>query len=286
MQADESQKDRSPLPNKKVLRVVSVSGGKDSTALYLWAIEEFGREGFVAVFSNTDHEHPVTLSYVKGLARIANGPEIHIVKRSFRSELGSKATGIAFFDLMQWKQRAPSPRAQFCTTELKMVPIREFIEGIRGEREVEVYVGIRKEESIARSKLGVREYSDFYDGWLLRPLLEWNEERVWGLLRMFHIDRNPLYSLGWSRVGCFPCIHSNKAELAILPAWAWSKLSLWEEKIRRTFFSPNKISGVILCRAELVRKWSKTGWGNKSAPKHEITEKDTGGCMSTFGMCE
>jgi len=46
-------------------RYVSVSGGKDSTAVYIWAIKEFGSSGFRAVFADTTHEHPVTVNYLK-----------------------------------------------------------------------------------------------------------------------------------------------------------------------------------------------------------------------------
>lgn len=57
-----------------ILRVVSVSGGKDSTTLYCWAIDQFGKDGFRAVFADTGHEHPVTLNYVKKLPWMADGP--------------------------------------------------------------------------------------------------------------------------------------------------------------------------------------------------------------------
>lgn len=55
------------------LHIVSVSGGKDSTALYLWAIERFGRHGFKAVFADTCHEHPVTYNYLRNLPAMAKG---------------------------------------------------------------------------------------------------------------------------------------------------------------------------------------------------------------------
>ena len=36
----------------EVVEIVSVSGGKDSTCVYLWAIERFGKDGFKAVFAD------------------------------------------------------------------------------------------------------------------------------------------------------------------------------------------------------------------------------------------
>lgn len=60
----------------KTVNIVSVSGGKDSTALYCWAISQWGRNGFLAVFADTGHEHPVTLNYLRNLPEMAKGPGI------------------------------------------------------------------------------------------------------------------------------------------------------------------------------------------------------------------
>jgi 3'-phosphoadenosine 5'-phosphosulfate sulfotransferase (PAPS reductase)/FAD synthetase len=74
------------------LRVVSVSGGKDSTALYCWAIEQWGKDGFRAVFADTGHEHPVTYNYLRNLAQMAGGPEIVWVRADFRKQIEHKMT--------------------------------------------------------------------------------------------------------------------------------------------------------------------------------------------------
>ena len=57
-----------------IIRIVSVSGGKDSTALYCWAIEQWGKDGFRAVFADTGNEHPVTYNYVRNMHEMAGGP--------------------------------------------------------------------------------------------------------------------------------------------------------------------------------------------------------------------
>ena len=67
--------------NPNVTHVVNVSGGKDSTATYLLAME-LGRP-FQAVFADTGHEHPWTYEYVRDLPRRTGGPEIHWVKADF-----------------------------------------------------------------------------------------------------------------------------------------------------------------------------------------------------------
>ena len=80
-------------------------------------------------------------------------------------------------------------------------------------------------ESVRRSTMPEREFSDFYDGYVNRPLLHWSKERVFEFLSDRGVPPNPLYGLGYGRVGCFPCIHANKTELSLLPDWAWDKLA-------------------------------------------------------------
>jgi 3'-phosphoadenosine 5'-phosphosulfate sulfotransferase (PAPS reductase)/FAD synthetase len=231
----------------KTLRVVSVSGGKDSTALYLWAIEQFGKDGFRAVFADTGHEHPVTLNYVRHLHEMAGGPVVEWVQEDFGPRLAAKGLGgilekpVGMLALWLWKGRAPSSQAQFCTEHLKLKPIKDWLAINRGLREVEMYVGIRAGESEKRSLMPEEEDSDYYDCIVKRPLLRWSEEAVFAYLKAKGVPPNPLYAGGASRVGCYPCIHSRKSELARMEDWAWERLATGERLSGRTWFSFGEI---------------------------------------------
>jgi 3'-phosphoadenosine 5'-phosphosulfate sulfotransferase (PAPS reductase)/FAD synthetase len=296
------------------LRVVSVSGGKDSSALYCWAIDQWGKGGFHAVFSDTGNEHPVTLNYLRNLAAMAGGPRIDWVHADIRERLRKKMTeaepseseyvnrakemnadrlrendwtsGNAFLDLMLWKGRAPSTKAQFCTEFLKIRPIKDYVEKLRGDREVEIYVGIRAGESERRSKMDEREFSELYDGWMIRPLLRWSEEEVFAFLKSKGVPPNPLYENGFSRVGCFPCIHARKSELASLPEWAWDKLEDWEKRIGRSWFPPGLVPGIGIPSIKDAREWARTSRGGKQIDMFAADAKDVPSCMSTWGVCE
>ncbi|HEU5380273.1 MAG TPA: phosphoadenosine phosphosulfate reductase family protein [Ktedonobacteraceae bacterium] len=271
------------------LHVVSVSGGKDSTALYCWAIREFGRDGFKAVFADTGHEHPVTLNYLRNLPEMAEGPPIHWVKADFSDRIrakGREPTGNPFLDLMLWKGRAPSSKAQFCTEHLKMAPIRAWIESIRMDNEVYQYVGIRAGESPRRAKMTEIEFSNYYDCWFMRPLLRWSETDVFGYLKACGVPPNPLYGTGFRRVGCFPCIHAVKSELSRLPEWAWKKLADWEKKLGRTWFPPNLVPGIHLTTIDDARRWCRTKRGGRELDLELPDAKDVPSCMATWGVCE
>lgn len=223
------------------LRVVSVSGGKDSTATYLWAIEQFGKDGFMAVFADTGNEHPVTYNYVRNMHEFCGGPKVTFVTADFTDRLkekGIEATGNPFLDMMLWKRRAPSTRAQFCTELLKLHPIRDWLTNVRNTTGLNpiMYVGIRAGESEKRSKMPEKELNEYMDCLKIHPILKWSEKQVFDYLKSKNVEPNPLYFNGSARVGCYPCIHSRKSELAQLESWSWEKLVSWEKRVGRTWF--------------------------------------------------
>lgn len=269
--------------------IVSVSGGKDSTCVYLWAIDKFGKDGFSAVFADTGNEHPVTYNYLRELPHMTGGPEIKWVSGDFWEKVSKKdkePSGNPFLDMMLWKGRAPSTKAQFCTEHLKLNPIKKWVNEERGDREIFMYVGIRAGESIRRSKMPEEEFSDLYDGYVIRPILHWSEEQVFEYLESKGISPNPLYAMGFSRVGCFPCIHARKSELARLPDWAWDKLAEWEKRVGRSWFPPGMVPGVHIPTIEDARFWSKTLHGGKHTDMFAPDGKDIPSCMATWGHCE
>lgn len=298
-----------------VIRVVSVSGGKDSTALYCWAIEQFGSDGFRAVFADTGHEHPVTYNYVRNLHIMiggGGGPQVEWVKADFSAKLeakGKPVSGNPFLDMWQYKGRAPSARAQFCTENLKLAPIRDWLNSFRAHHEVEMFVGIRAGESARRAKMPEEEDSDYYDAIVKRPLLRWTEEDVFAYLKAKGVPPNPLYENGSSRVGCYPCIHSRKSELASMPDWAWEKLAEWEKLAGRTWFAFGDVPLTNEQKLEIlkaqndpaalaalkdkysprvaeVREWCRTSHGGRQFQLFSDDAKDVPSCMSTWGICE
>lgn len=241
--------------NKKfggaVRHVISLSGGKDSLALWLlsreWDIDS------VVVFADTGHEHPLTYQYISLLEQklgtvsrvradfsqrimnkrnyVQNIWPVKLVEKYGYTPQGAgqrvaetleqmHPRGIPFLDLCIWKGRFPSTRARFCTFELKHRPIDEqIIQPLLTEYDdVVSWQGVRAQESASRAGLSeLEEDVDSQPGLhVYRPLLQWTHDDVFALAKRHGIPPNPLYQQGCSRVGCMPCIHARKKELGVI----------------------------------------------------------------------
>lgn len=218
--------------------IVSVSGGKDSTATLLVAIA-LDAPNLQAVFADTGNEHEQTYEYLDYLQQVTGVP-IRRVKADFSRQIAGKRrfietkwreqgipestvlaalevlqpTGNPFLDLCIWKGRFPSRKAQFCTMELKRDPMLEqvVIPLLDSGNMIMSWQGVRADESINRRHL---PECDEVGGGLFnyRPILKWDVPAVFEAHRYMGVKPNPLYSQGMGRVGCMPCINCRKDEL-------------------------------------------------------------------------
>ena len=176
-----------------IKRVASISGGKDSTAMLFFLCELRDRYGMncEAVIADTGNENELTIDYVHELERLS-GVQIAWVKPDFSEQIAKRRIyvqehykeparsrvlsilhpiGIPLLDLCLWKGRFPSARAQFCTVELKVLPIKEYHEKhLSRGYVVESWQGIRSEESHSRKFLPKRNFED-ENTWNVRPVL-------------------------------------------------------------------------------------------------------------------
>lgn len=183
--------------------LASVSGGRDSAAMSLY-LRELGIE-HDRVFLDTGWEHPATYEYINGELSRALGP-IQTIRGPD-----------TFETLVRRKGLFPSRVMRFCTEVLKVVPMQEHVEALL-EDGVEVLntVGIRRAESKARSEMAEWEWPKGFECEVWRPLVRWSHSDVEAILARHRLASNPLYRMGASRVGCWPCIHARKAEVAIV----------------------------------------------------------------------
>ena len=323
------------------VNVISVSGGKDSLAQWLISYHH----GVVTqpVHADTGHEHPQTVEYLNYLEEKL-GP-IRRVQADFTKRIEGKRqyitdvwpltlvsecgfssdeaaetvaralkilhpTGIPFLDLCMWKGRFPSTKARFCTFELKHEPIKVHVVDplIQAGKKVISWQGVRAQESTARAIL--TEWEEGFDLGpglaIYRPILHWTHSDVFALAKYYGIRPNPLYEQGCSRVGCMPCIHARKSELAeIFSRWPEeiARVAEWEKLVaacsRRgnsTFFpstqDPKKSERRIDCISveshgiSTYRDWAQTTRGGSQFDLFAGIS-DPAVCSSVYaGVCE
>lgn len=282
--------------------IVSVSGGKDSTAMALWLIDQGLRDRCTFVFADTRWEHPDLYTYLSEVLEPKLGKIHRVVSSKYPRGM---------IDLVHKKGAFPSNRLRFCTTELKVVPLREFIDSVRtstGKEPINV-VGIRAEESQRRSKF--EEWDDGgpmqCDTW--RPLIDWLVADVVAIHTKHNVrpcslylrDKNPA-----SRVGCYPCILSRKKEIMAVAdedPWRIDEIremetqlqSVYAERLaakgetfesagknRPTYFQARKRLQGMGWGIDRVVEWSRTARGGKQVEMFHTGEP---GCQM-WGLCD
>lgn len=184
--------------------VLSMSGGKDSTAAALYLIESGIK--FRSVFADTGWEADETYEYLELLRRRLGIP-IDVVK----------AEGGGMVDKIIARAGFPARKQRWCTRELKVEPLRAYHDAVIAAKGCDTIsvVGIRAEESGERAKLPLFGYDNDWEGYVWRPLIDAPIEAVLELHHRHDIPVNPLYLKGFGRVDCNPCIYATKEEIQL-----------------------------------------------------------------------
>jgi len=276
--------------------IASVSGGKDSTAMML-ALRESGIP-HRCVFADTGWEAPETYEYLD-LLRDRLGVAIDVVG----VEGGMEGR-------VMYRAGFPARTQRWCTRVLKINPIRDYHAKIDAEtgRPTAVVIGVRAQESAKRaalSELDMEADGPRAWGWKVwRPLISWTVEDVLRAHHRHNVPVNPLYRAGFGRVGCWPCIFSNKAEIRLLAEFDPGRIDevarlekqATEERERRnaetpgrythpraTFFQGGRPPVAAMPTIHEIVSWAKTSRGGRQLPL--IPEPHRGGCYR-WGLCE
>jgi 3'-phosphoadenosine 5'-phosphosulfate sulfotransferase (PAPS reductase)/FAD synthetase len=179
---------------KQPRHILGLSGGKDSTALAILLHQEIPQMEYF--FCDTHRELPETYEYLERIkARL--GIKIHYLSAERGFEHWLDVYGGAL----------PSPQMRWCTKQLKIKPLEEFI----GNDAAISYVGIRADEhrdGYISTKPTIKAVYPFKERGLVKAdILALLEESGIGL---------PKYYEWRSRSGCYFCFFQRKYEWVML----------------------------------------------------------------------
>lgn len=95
--------------------------------------------------------------------------------------------------------RSVAQRKQCCHIR-KVEPLRRALAGKKAW-----LTGLRREQSVTRQTLRVREWDETNLLLKFSPLLEWTHDEVWSYLRHHKVPYNALHDQGYPSIGCAPC---------------------------------------------------------------------------------
>lgn len=276
--------------------VVGFSGGIDSQACARWVLNRYPAEDVILLNSDAGgNEHPMTTEFIAQYSRgvhpvttvSAIVADMGTRAKSKIDELGLSPTDTLTFPLLaKIKGYWPSSQAQFCTEHLKLAPAHRWMsENLKGH-EYRRYSGVRRDESRRRADRKAEEWDDYFGCPLYHPIVDFTKQMCFDYVRAHGEPVNPLYTLGFDRVGCAPCINSNKGDIhnwSVRSPDMIDKIREWEKFTGRTFFAP-MVPGMKTNWIDDVVRWSKTTHGGKQYDILKVIEPPS--CDSAYGLCE
>src|SRR5580765_3178566 len=199
--------------------IVGFSGGVDSQACARWVLNRFPAADVILTNSNAGQwEDPLTMAFVDTYSATVH-PVVHCDAKvkdmwetpDFAATRGFDGEAPLTFEMMcRIKGRPPSRKAQFCTTILKLAPQRRWLRETFGPggpydgQDFTRYTGVRRDESNTRTAAPFEQWDDWFDCPLCAPIADWTKPMCFAYLEAHGEAINPLYKLGFNRVGCAP----------------------------------------------------------------------------------
>lgn len=284
---------------------VTLSSGKDSEATVYWALNNLPFESWEIVFGDVDWDAKVSYGHLDYICNKVGKKLIKIKNNGWADKIPEEALNRIieifggrniFAELAVYKTRFPSTKARICTEELKVKPMIDFIlDNVKGD--CTIIQGVRAEESESRRQM--KESDDFFKFYfepygtdrngkpkyhtyrkkdviahcdkfevnVFRPIIKKTANEVFNEIFENGSQGNPLYRIGASRVGCWPCVMCKKGEIKMIAKHdplRIEQLEQLEQLANSTFFPPgyiperfcSKIAECMIYRSDLIKLFS------------------------------
>lgn len=273
--------------------IICYSGGKDSDVILRLAIETLDPSEFEVLHSITTVDSPITNRYVNEVFAELKDKGIECRKKI---PIGKDGKPTNMWKLIPEKQIPPSRFHRYCCSVLKeaSTPNRVAVLGVRGnessKRQGRNIFGVNG-KTYKDAKFFSLEHADevFHEAlekeqepngevWdctliktmrenkntVINPIYEWSDSEVWDYLKGGHHKYNPMYDMGYTRVGCIGCplatYKMKRKEFSDFPTYKKHYIKAFDEMLTR-----NK---------ERDDRWKNKKWTNGQSVFDWWIEKD------------
>jgi len=202
--------------------VISFSGGKDSSVTADVVTKALSNPSLVHIFGNTTLEFPTTVEYA---SRYRDNHPLAIFMIAHNDEQ-------SFYDVCE-DIGPPARMMRWCCSMFKTGPITRVINSLYRNQQILTFYGIRKSESVSRSKYN-RIEDDAESVKIQRqtvasPIFFWKDIDIWLYIFAEDIDFNVAYLLGYDRVGCWCCPNNNQRAQFLSRVYMPEESKKWRE---------------------------------------------------------
>ena len=226
--------------------LVAYSGGKDSEALL--GIAKLSCCPYEVEYSLTSADSPITVYHVKSRFKQLElqGVSCSIYKPTH------KGKRVTMWNLIPRKKFPPIRTIRYCCEELKeCMGVGRFIAtGVRWEesyrrRGRSIYESLSKKES--PNIIMINNDNDdkrlLFESCIRRgkkavnPVIDWGKEEIIDFIKYMKMDLNPMYSMGFERVGCIGCpLASRKCaerDFEMFPKYKMAYIRAFDQMLKR-----------------------------------------------------
>ena len=208
--------------NPNLVPIVSFSGGKDSTAVSDITMKALSSPSIIHLFGDTTLEFPLTYDYVQEYKKLHPKTPIKTVRSKDNS----------FMDICQ-EIGPPARLMRWCCTMFKTGPITDKLNALVGNKRVLTFYGIRKCESVSRSKYerieGTDESIKIQKQVVASPIFFFIFIDVWLYLLCNNVLFNKSYRNGYERVGCWCCPNNTDKDQYLAKVFMSEQSKVWRE---------------------------------------------------------
>ncbi len=245
--------------------VISFSGGKDSTATADVVVKALSNPSLVHIFGDTTLEFPSTIEYAQRYRENHPRAIFEVAKNDEQ----------VFYDVCE-DIGPPARMMRWCCSMFKTGPITRVINGFYRNQQILTFYGIRKSESVSRSKYNRIEDNaeavKIQQQTVASPIFFWKDIDVWLYLLAEKVDFNDAYRLGYDRVGCWCCPNNNQRAQFLSRIYMPDRSKEWRDFLLRFARKIGKPEPEVYVDSG---KWKARQGGNGLASANDVKIKFT-----------